>query len=211
VRHGRTAWNADGRFQGHIDIALDDEGRAQAAALASLVRDWRIDASVASDLVRAQETARIVLGEREIAVRLDPDWREMRFGAWEGLRWDEIVAVTPALAEQQRTLIRSYDPPGGENFDQLCERVARATQRVVASIADDGVALIATHAGPLHALLRNLLGEAEAEAMRVRFLTASITRFRCTDGAWSLVDLNITAGPRGDLKAADSPARKSPA
>jgi probable phosphoglycerate mutase len=199
------------RFQGHIDVPLDDEGRAQAAALGALVRDERIDVAVASDLVRAAETARIVLAGRDVPLRLDPEWREMRFGTWEGLRWDEIVALTPALAGAQRTSIRAYDPPGGENFDALCARIERAAGRVIAELDDDGVALIATHAGPLHALLRVLLGEAQAEALGVRFATASITRFRRTDDRWALIDLNLTAEPRDDLKAADSPMRNSPA
>jgi probable phosphoglycerate mutase len=174
-----------------------------------LVRDERIDIAVASDLVRAAETARIVLEGRDVSLRLDPQWREMRFGEWEGLRWDEIVARTPSLAGSSRTSIRAYDPPGGEDFDALCARIDGAAGRVIAELADDGVALIATHAGPLHALLRVLLGEAEAEALGVRFATASITRFRRTAGAWQLIDLNLTAEPRDGFKAADSPTRNS--
>ncbi len=175
------------------------------------MRDERIDVAVASDLVRASETARIVLAGRDVPLRLDPQWREMRFGEWEGLRWDEIVARTPALTGAARTSIRAYDPPGGENFDALCARIGGAVAPVIAELDDDGVALIATHAGPLHALLRVLLGEAEAEALGVRFATASITRFRRTAGRWELIDLNLTAEPREDFKADDSPTRNRPA
>jgi len=193
VRHGRTAWNADKRFQGHTDVPLDDEGRAQAAALAALLRDRRIDVAVSSDLARAVETARIVLGARTIAVRLDPDWREMRFGDWEGLTWEQIRAVNPHLAETDLTSVKSYTPGGGETFDDLVTRIARAVERVSAETPRDGAALIATHAGPLHALLSVLLGDAERAALRVRFLTASITRFRRQNGVWKLTRLNQTA------------------
>ena len=106
VRHGRTAWNADKRFQGHADIPLDDEGRAQATALAALLRDERIDAAVSSDLERAAETARIVLGSRDLPLRLDPDWREMRFGDWEGLTWEQIVAANPQLDPGNETAVK---------------------------------------------------------------------------------------------------------
>lgn len=207
MRHGRTAWNADRRFQGHTDIPLDDEGRAQAAALATLLRDDRIDVAVSSDLSRAAETARIVLGARDVALRLDADWREMRFGSWEGLNWDEITARTPELDPAQAATVRAFAPPGGEDYDQLCVRIARATSRIQAELAGGGTALIATHAGPLHALLRNLLGESAAEALNVRFLTGSVTRFRRTEGGWELDALNETAAGQ-DLQAADSPARK---
>ena len=193
VRHGRTAWNAHKRFQGHTDVPLDDEGRAQATALEALLRDVRIDVAVASDLERATETARLVLGARTVPVRLDPDWREMRFGDWEGLTWDQIVAANPHLGEGSDTSVKDYTPGGGETFDELCVRVARAADRVASEAGEDGVALVATHAGPLHALLGVLLGDGERAALKVRFLTASVTRFRRTNGVWTLVRLNQTA------------------
>lgn len=193
MRHGRTAWNARRRFQGHTDVPLDDEGRAQAAALATLLRDERVDAAVASDLVRAAETARIVLGARDVGLRLDPGWREMRFGDWEGLTWDEIVAAHPELDPANETAPRAYTPANGESFDELCARVDAAVERVTAALDDDGVVLVATHAGPLHALLRVLLGEHAQPALAVRFVTASVTRFRREGGVWRLVCLNQTA------------------
>jgi broad specificity phosphatase PhoE len=193
VRHGRTAWNAGKRFQGHTDVPLDDEGRAQAAALAGLLREERIDAAVSSDLTRAAETARIVLGARPAPLRLDPDWREMRFGAWEGLTWEQILAANPGLAAGDMTDVRRYTPSGGETFDDLAARVSRATERIAAETPADGTVLVATHAGPLHALLSVLLGDAQRAALRVRFLTASITRFRTENGVWTLKRLNQTA------------------
>lgn len=195
MRHGRTAWNAGRRFQGHSDIPLDDEGRAQASALVALLDRVRIDLAVASDLSRAAETARIVLGARQVPLRLDADWREMRFGDWEGLTWEQIVALQPELDDPSReTSVKNYTPARGETFDDLCARVRRALDRVVAETPPDGGALVATHAGPLHALLSVLLGDAEREALKVRFLTASITRFRLTNETWSLTRLNQTAG-----------------
>jgi broad specificity phosphatase PhoE len=194
VRHGRTPWNADRRFQGHSDIPLDDEGRAQASALVALLNRARIDIAVASDLSRAAETARIVLGARDVPLRLDEDWREMRFGDWEGLTWEQIVAANPELDPSAQTSVKNFTPAGGETFDDLCARVRRAVDRVVAETPDDGGALIGTHAGPLHALLSVLLGDAERAALKVRFLTASITRFRHANGSWSLARLNQTAG-----------------
>jgi alpha-ribazole phosphatase len=148
---------------------------------------------VSSDLARAAETARIVLGLRDIVPRLDPDWREMRFGDWEGLTWDQILAANPQLDPGNETAVKWYTPGGGETFEELCARIGRAVDRVVAGVADDGVVLVATHAGPLHALLRVLLGDAERNALKVRFLTASVTRFRRTGGGWTLARLNQTA------------------
>jgi broad specificity phosphatase PhoE len=192
VRHGRTAWNAERRFQGHTDVPLDDEGRAQATALAALLAADSFASAVTSDLARAQETARIVLGPRALPLRVDPGWREMRFGTWEGLTWPEIVAAHPELDEANETAPRVYTPSGGESFDGVCARIEGALERVIADTPAGGRALIATHAGPLHAMLRVLLGGDGADALKVRFLTASVSRFARVDGVWSLAALNQT-------------------
>lgn len=193
VRHGRTEWNANRRFQGHTDVPLDEEGRAQAVALGALLGQQRIDVAVSSDLIRAEETARLILGSRDLPLRLDPDWREMRFGEWEGLTWEQILAANPQLDPGGGTSPKTYTPAGGETFDALCVRVGHAVERTVAELDDDGVALIATHAGPLHALLRVLLGEVESAKQSIRFLPASLTRFRRTGGVWTLTEVNVTA------------------
>lgn len=148
---------------------------------------------MSSDLARAAETARIVLGPRDVPLRLDADWREMQFGDWEGLTWEQILAANPQLDPTNETAVKAYTPGGGETFDALCERVGRAAERIAGELADDGVGLVATHAGPLHALLRVLLGDT---ALKVRFLTASVTRFRRTNGVWTLAGLNRTAHVR---------------
>jgi broad specificity phosphatase PhoE len=193
VRHGRTAWNATGRFQGRTDIPLDDEGRAQAGDVGRMLAGERFDAAVTSDLARARETAEIVLGERDVALAIDPRWGEMRFGTWEGLTWSEIVARQPELAGRSSTSPRYYTPPGGESFDELCARVAEALAALDARVHDGARALVATHAGPLHALLRVALGQAEADALGIRFAPASCTRLALGPDGTRLLDLNRTA------------------
>jgi broad specificity phosphatase PhoE len=194
VRHGRTAWNAAGRFQGQTDVPLDDEGRAQARAVAAMLAGETIDRAVASDLARARETAEIVLGERTVPLEFDERWREMRFGAWEGLVWSEIVERFPETVEHAATTPRFYTPPGGESFDAVCERVRDALGALDAGASDGDCVLVATHAGVLHALLRVALGRTEADALGVRFSPGSVTRFAFDAAGGRLVDLNRTPG-----------------
>jgi broad specificity phosphatase PhoE len=195
VRHGRTAWNESGRFQGHTDIALDAEGRAQATRLAGLLRNERYDAAYASDLARARETAETILGERAATLVLDPRWREMRFGTWEGLTWAQIVQRQPELAEERAVKARFYTPDGGESFDELCARVASAVADLERASSRAPNVLIATHAGPLHALLRVALGDERSDALGVRFAPASVTRLRRDRAGWELLSLNVTCEP----------------
>jgi len=193
VRHGRTAWNADLRFQGQSNVPLDSLGRAQAMLLALQLRTPPFDGAFSSDLERSAETARIILGEHPgLELRLDEDLREMSFGAWEGLTWAQIVKDDPKLASDGWARPKNYTPPGGERFEDVIVRAGRAVGRIRESFTA-GRVLVVTHAGVLHALLRVVLGEAEASALDVRFLPGAITRFALEGpGSGQLLALNET-------------------
>ncbi|MGB8265912.1 MAG: histidine phosphatase family protein [Candidatus Velthaea sp.] len=198
MRHGRTAWNRERRFQGHTDVPLDEEGRAQAQALAAYLADERFDLALASDLARAWETAAAIGAAAGVRVEREPRLREMRFGDWEGLRWDEIVARTPGLAHASEKAPRSYVPKGGEAFEDVCARVAPVIAAVAQRLPPEGRALIVSHAGVMHALLRVALGEAGAAALNVTFVPAAIMRLTGSGlpGApWSVLRVNETAVP----------------
>jgi broad specificity phosphatase PhoE len=190
VRHGQTGWNADGRFQGQSDIPLDATGHSQALALGAYLSNVAFAFAVSSDLSRATETAQAILAGRDLELGRDPRWREMQFGAWEGLTWKEIVARNPELAERSANAPRFYTPQGGESFEGVCERVADAVTSLAARAHEGSRILVVTHAGPLHALLRVLLGESEAAALGVRFVPASVTRFALSPHRARIVDLN---------------------
>ena len=187
MRHGRTLWNFTGKFQGHSDIELSDEGRAETRALARALGREPFDYAVASDLRRAHDTALAILGTR-IPVALDPRWREFAFGEWEGLTWDEIVERWPHLREQSSSAARAYRPEGGESFEQVAARVRAALEDVTNGSHRN--ALIVTHAGALHAALEVLF---PGGAPTVRFVPASVTKVRIAGGQASLLRLNDAA------------------
>lgn len=192
VRHGRTEWNAGGRYQGQTDIALDDMGRLQAEALGRHFATTDFAFAVASDLSRARETAEYVLGSRAGGLQCDSRWREMRFGVWEGLTRSEIVARTPALRAAPALDPRFVTPENGESFAELTERVRAALATIAARTPCGGRALVATHAGPLHASLRILLGADAAAALGVTFAHASYTTLAVERGGARLLELNRT-------------------
>jgi broad specificity phosphatase PhoE len=199
ARHGRTAWNADRRFQGQTDIPLDDEGRAQARALASHLRAESFDRAIASDLGRARATAEAICAGRDIELAFDPNLREMGFGVWEGLTWPEIVERWPELAERYEFSPRDYVPANGEGWETLCARVEGALRRVSAHLRPDGRALIVSHAGVMHAILhvvRRASGENDDMAVRVRLAPASILRVRGSfEHGWTVDAINEQAQP----------------
>lgn len=126
VRHGQTEWNVTGRYQGQSDVPLSPEGRRQAERLAARFPVPALDAMYASDLSRARETAQCVAETLRGSVRLERAFRELSFGDWEGLTYDEIAAQWP---EEAQKLFRAPDEliiPHGETFQQLQTRAMDA-------------------------------------------------------------------------------------
>ena len=144
VRHGETNWNAERRVQGHSDTPLNETGRAQARALAEELADEGIDAVYSSDLLRAHETARIVVRGRGLEVTSIRDLRERHFGTWEGLTDDEIFARFPEA--------RNGSWGDGESREEMAGRVLQALQRIAETHEGDRV-LVVSHGGPLRAVL----------------------------------------------------------
>ena len=95
LRHGVTDWNDGGRFQGHADVSLNDAGREQAAAAASMLAESGITRVYCSDLLRAAETAQIVAANLGLEVRTDARLREVDVGSWAGLSMAEAGELEP--------------------------------------------------------------------------------------------------------------------
>lgn len=158
ARHGRTEWNAGGRFQGHSDIHLDDVGEAQAAALSARLAEESIDAAYASDLQRAWRTGELIAARHGIAVQRDARLREMNYGLWEGLPWQTIQEKYPDVMRQWRADPQSYClPEGGESLGQVAARVNAVIDEVRAQHAGETV-LVAAHGGTLQVLIGAAMG-----------------------------------------------------
>jgi probable phosphoglycerate mutase len=160
ARHGETDWNAQLRWQGHTDVPLNETGRAQARVLAGVLRRTGLAGVVASDLVRAHETALIVAVELGLAVAyVDAALRERAFGVFEGLTREECETQHPeawaAWLDSKRV------PRGGEAHDVLTARVVAGLARVAREVAtEDAPALVVTHGGALRAIVVAATGKA---------------------------------------------------
>jgi len=147
------------------------------------------DRVISSDLSRAHETAQIIGGGTPI--ERDARWREFAFGEWEGLTWDEIVERWPAAGEYADTAAKRYEPPGGETFDAVCDRVADALREL--RRADHARVLIVTHAGALHAMMDVLFGQRAGvkSIAGLRFSPGSITRVNIEADGAELLSLGV--------------------
>lgn len=155
-RHGRTAWNAGRRIQGHSDSPLDELGHEQAAQAAAVLAAMSPAAIVASDLSRVTDTAAPLARLTGLPVSTDPRLRERNFGDWQGSTLDEVAAAHPV--EYARW--RSGEPVGGcgvEEVEELAKRVALAIQDA-AALVPDGTVIVVTHGGAVKHGLAQLLG-----------------------------------------------------
>jgi len=120
TRHGFTT-AGEVMLGGTLDVPLAPRGQEEAAALAARLQGQRIDRIVSSPMTRALETARIIAGDRP--VESDERLREMRYGHWEGLNFDEIPRQDPELHSRWESDPADTHPPGGESGSEVASRV----------------------------------------------------------------------------------------
>lgn len=155
VRHGQTDWNKERRYLGHMDLALNNQGRAEALRLAQYVAHIPFSRCYASDLLRTEQTARAILQER--ALELEPALREMSFGKWEGLTYEEVCDQYPDEASAWREMPDTSSPVGGESLADLRLRLSSWLDAFLHSDPQGNI-LIVTHGGSARVLLCMLLG-----------------------------------------------------
>lgn len=191
IRHGETAWNAERRLQGHIDIALNQEGLRQAALLARALGREHFDAIVSSDLQRAAQTADALARVSGMPVRRDPQLRERCYGAFEGLLYTEIAQRFPAeFAAWQARDIDARMPAGArvaEPFRQFYARSIAAIQAWGAAHPGQKLALVA-HGGVLECAYRAALGKPLDSPRDFEIKNASVNRLLYAGGKLSLRD-----------------------
>lgn len=193
IRHGETAWNAEGRLQGQLDVPLNALGRAQAARLAPALRDEGLQAVVASDLGRAWHTAQALAGPLGLPLAAEAGLRERSFGSLQGFSYEQIRQRWPELAERWRR--RDLDfaaPDGGESLPQFSARVLAAVERVAAAHAGGCIALVC-HGGVLDCLYRAATRVALDAPRSWQLGNASINRLLHTPQGLSLVGWNDRA------------------
>ncbi len=157
VRHGETAWTRERRFSGARDIPLTEHGQRQAEAVAQALAAERIAAVYTSPLERARVCAEIIARPHRLTVSVEPDFREMAFGEWEGLTRHELDTGATPMMETWRTAPERAIPPGGERVTDVATRVNKALQGVRDNHPAGAVVLV-SHAIVLRLLVLDALG-----------------------------------------------------
>ena len=187
VRHGSTIWNLERRLCGTQDVPLAPLGIQQAHAVGKRLQREQIKTIYCSDLQRARQTAEIIADycqpRREI--QSSALWREMSFGAWEGLTYEQIAQE---YGENGQVRFFSdpvnYTPPDGEPLNQLALRITTAFKTLVQDLVtgfdeqqypEKGDVVLVSHGGALRILLCSLFGIPFKRQWQLRLDNASLS------------------------------------
>ena len=185
IRHGETAWNAQGRIQGHLDSPLNDEGLAQALMVGERMAHERFDALYSSDLGRALQTVQPIADRTGHPVMRNPRLRERHLGVFQGLTGAECERLHPAEYQRFHARDPEHQVPGGESIRQVSERVSGEFKRL-AEQHQDAVVVVVTHGGILDALYRFASGVPLDRRRDFPIYNASLNFVRHSRGAWSV-------------------------
>ncbi len=184
VRHGRTEANAGGRLQGRIDLPIDEVGRAQAAAVTSVVP--KVDRVVCSPSLRTRQTAEVF----GLVPELDERWLEMDYGDFDGLP----MADVPRNMWAEWIGDPNFRPPGGESLQELGDRVFAACDDLLEAARTSDIAVV-SHATPIKAAMAWALGVDVSITWRSQIDQASVTKILIRDRGPALHAFNIVPAP----------------
>jgi len=168
LRHGRTAWNDEGRAQGQTDVELDPTGHAQAEAAARVLAERAPSRLVSSDLARALQTAAYLERATGLPAEHDPRLREIHWGVREGLTLAEFQAAHPGEYAGWEASGRVAAIEGGESEEQVADRVGRAVAELLADARPGERIVVVSHGGALKSAVAALLGWPGVEPSRLR-------------------------------------------
>ena len=162
VRHGETDWNNDGRFQGHVNIPLNEKGKIQAQEAYERLKAINFDLIYSSDLERAAETARIINAHREIPIHYDQRLRERDAGKYSGLTLSEISKIKGV----DLTISKYVSDDILEGIEPLSQLISRVTEFIEHMMNNQfSKCLIIGHGGSLSIIASNLTGNPFKEMM----------------------------------------------
>lgn len=156
-RHGRTEWNVAGRVQGQSDIPLDEVGIAQAKEAGARLASLKPARIVSSDLKRAAATAAELGALAGVEPELDERFRELNFGAREGLTWKEAWQQFP---EEMQAWVdgNEHVMPGAETYEQAGSRFSEALHSELPVLQSGETLVVVAHGAVLRTGMCTFLG-----------------------------------------------------
>lgn len=195
LRHGQVESSRPWNFLGQRHQPLTDEGRNQMREWRDILADKPVAAVVCSDIKHSRDSAEILLGRnRSTQLTIDPGFREISLGAWEGLSVAEVEERFPGAYRERGLNMGDYAPQGGESFTMLQNRTLAALDRTVRNIPDpDGPIVVVTHIGVCRVLVAHVLQIPLPAIFYLEQRYGRAHHLAVKDGRLSIAGLNMPA------------------
>ncbi len=155
VRHAKPELPYNGKlYYGHTDYPLSVEGIERAKILREDLKGINFDHIFSSNLMRALQTAEIIVPGRTAEIEQVNGLSEINLGDWEGKTFDEVRETWNELYEARGCSFDSVAPPNGESFKDLQKRTVMAFEEIL-SRCTTGNILIVSHGGVMWTLMCN--------------------------------------------------------
>jgi 2,3-bisphosphoglycerate-dependent phosphoglycerate mutase len=185
VRHGETAWNAEHRVQGQLDVPLNSIGQAQALAAAKVLAREKFDAIYSSDLSRALQTAQPTATLFSMKILPEKDLRERHYGIFERLTYAEVKTRYPQDYARFEARDPEYAFRTGESLKDFSARSVSVIAKIVNQNKDRSI-LVFTHGGVLDKLYRFVTGLPLSAPRDFGIPNAGLNRIEVTPAGWRI-------------------------
>lgn len=185
VRHGETAWNAEHRVQGQLDVPLNSIGLAQAKAAAAVLAKEPFDVIYSSDLSRARQTAQPAAEQLGKEVLLEQDLRERHYGIFERLTYAEVKVKFPEDYARFAARDPEYAFRTGESLKDFAARSISVLTRI-AEANEGRRILVFTHGGVLDHVYRHVSGVSLSAERDFGIPNAGLNRIEVSPGGWRI-------------------------
>ncbi len=186
VRHGETAWNAEHRVQGQLDVPLNAIGYAQALAVSQVLAKEKFSAISSSALSRARQTAQPIANFLGAKILLEKDLRERHYGIFERLTYAEVKQLYPEDYARFEARDPEYAFRTGESLRDFSERSISTITRI-ANAHPDEIILVFTHGGVLDKLYRFIIGLPLSAARDFGIPNCGINRIELSSSNWKIL------------------------
>ena len=186
VRHGETAWNAEGRVQGQLDVPLSETGFAQARCVAAALPQGRFSALYSSDLQRVRQTAAPAAAKLRLDAQIEPQLRERHYGIFQGMTYAEAKVSLPADYARFKAKDPEYAFRTGESLSGFFQRATRCLQAIADRHPGEEV-LVFTHGGVLEMAYRHATGCGLSTPRDCELPNAALNWVEVRPGGWKIL------------------------
>ena len=193
IRHGETNWNKEGRFQGQIDIPLNEKGKEQASKASQYLEEIKFTKAFSSSMKRPYETAKIILKNNNIQIEKIESLVEINHGLWEGKLEEEIEQIWPEMLRDWHEKPESVTMPEGESIKQVSDRAISAWNHICNSQQEKDTTLLVAHDAVNKTLLCHILGLSYSDIWMIKQGNGGITVIDIFENKKNVLSsLNIT-------------------